>query len=96
MPDKGSWESELAKLRPEARKRVEAALKEGLEAELAGEALSPEARMAEFSRGWFFSRSRPTAFGEAEVMRNTMTLDDESFGKFAERLTQLKSLKDAK
>jgi hypothetical protein len=96
MADKGSWETELAKLRPEARTRVEAALKEGLEAELAGEALSPEARRAEFSRGWFFSRAKPADLVEEEVMRKTMSLDDASFRNFAERLTQLKSLKDKK
>lgn len=46
MAEKSDWESELAKLRPEARRKVEAALKEGLEAELAGEATSPDARLA--------------------------------------------------
>ena len=96
MPEKTSWESELAKLRPEARRRVEAALKQGLEAELAGESTSPLARAAEFSRGWFFSRAKPAEMLEEEVMRNTMTLDDESFRNFADRLTQLKSLKDQK
>ena len=96
MADKTSWESELSKLRPEARRRVEAALKEGLETELSEEAVSAQARAAEFSRGWFFSRAKPAALGEEEVMRNTMSLDDESFRKFAERLAQLKNIKDAK
>jgi hypothetical protein len=96
MAEKTDWESELAKLRPEARRRVEAALKAGLEAELSGEAVSAEARKAEFSRGWFFSRAKPAALGEEEVMRNTISMDDESFRKFAERLTQLKNLKDVK
>lgn len=93
MPD-DSWEKELAKLGPEARRRVEASLKAGLEAELAAEVTSPEARAAEFSRGWFFSRAKPASFQEEEVMRQSMTLDDESFKRFATRLTQLKSLKD--
>src|ERR1051325_1016298 len=96
MADKTNWESELAKLRPEARRRVEAALKQGLESELAGEAMNPAARAAEFSRGWFFSRAKPAEMLEGEVMRNTMSLDGESFRNFAERLTQLKSLKDSK
>jgi len=91
-----NWENELAKLRPEARRKVEAALKEGLAAELSGEAVSPEARRAEFSRGWFFSRAKPADLMEEELMRNTMNLDDTSFQRFAERLTQLKSLKDQK
>ena len=56
-----SWDKELAKLSPEARRRVEQSLKAGLAAELASEALSPEARLAEFSRGWFFSRSKPSS-----------------------------------
>jgi hypothetical protein len=89
------WDKELAKLAPEARRRVEASLKAGLQAELAGEAVSAEARAAEFSRGWFFSRAKPASLQEEEVMRNTMTLDDESFKQFAGRLSQLKSLKDA-
>jgi hypothetical protein len=90
-----NWEKELAKLAPEARKRVEASLKAGLDAELAAEAVSAEARAAEFSRGWFFSRAKPASLQEEEVMRKTMALDDESFKKFANRLSQLKSLKDA-
>ena len=94
MAESPNWERELAKLAPETRKRVEAAMKEGLEAELAAEAGSFEARKAEFSRGWFFSRSKPVDFAEDEVMRKSMSLDDESFIKFANRLTELNSLKD--
>jgi hypothetical protein len=90
-----NWEKELARLTPEARKRVEASLKAGLAAELAQEAVSAEARMAEFSRGWFFSRAKPSSLQEEEVMRSSMSLDDEAFKKFANRLTQLKSIKDA-
>jgi hypothetical protein len=90
-----SWEKELAKLSPEARRRVEQSLKAGLAAELASEALSPEARLAEFSRGWFFSRSKPSSLQEEEVMRNSLAMDDDAFKKFASRLTQLKSIKDS-
>lgn len=90
-----NWEKELAKLSPEARKRVEASLKAGLAAELAAEAVSPEARLAEFSRGWFFSRAKPSSLQEEEVLRNSLAMDDEAFKKFAGRLTQLKSMKDA-
>ena len=90
-----SWEKELAKISPEAKKRVEAALKAGLAAELAAEAVSPEARLAEFSRGWFFSRAKPSSLQEEEVMRNYLALDDEAFRKFANRRTQLKSIKDS-
>ena len=95
MADTTNWEGELAKLAPEARKRVEAALKAGLEAELSAEAVSPDARRAEFSRGWFFSRAKPADLQEEGILRRSMSLDDESFGKFAERLTKLKSIKDA-
>ena len=99
MADTTNWEEQLAKLAPDARKRVEEALRAGLEAELAAEALSPAARATEFSRGWFFSRAKPAsleALEEKGILQQSLNMDDAAFGKFAARLTQLKNLKDVK
>jgi hypothetical protein len=93
--DKVDWESKLAELAPDARKRVEEVLKKGIEAELTSEATSDLARAAEFSRGWFFSRRMEPTVQEEEMLRGTLAMDDEGFTKFAERLAQLKKLKDS-
>jgi hypothetical protein len=81
----------LSSLGPEARARVEAALKAAVERELTAEAPVAELR-GEFSRGIIFSRSRPAALREemASVLRQATELDEPTFAKFAERLRTLK------
>jgi hypothetical protein len=91
--DKVDWESKLAALAPDARKRVEEILAKGIESELAAEATG-ELRAAEFSRGWFFSRRMEPSVMEEELLRGTLSMDEAGFSKFAERLAKLKSLKD--
>ena len=92
------YSKQLEELAPEARKRIESLLKASIERELAsGVATAGDALAAkEFSKGWFFSRSRPTGLRPEEemILENVARLDDSSFAKFAERLAALKSIKD--
>jgi len=88
----------LEQLAPEARKRVEEILKGTIERELATGAGGGIEGMKskEFSKGWFFSRSRPNGLRPEEemILENVARLDDGSFAKFAERLATLKTMKD--
>jgi hypothetical protein len=84
----------------DARARVEAALTETLEREIASASLGPGAAAA-FSRskGLAFSKSKVTSLEterirseiDATVLRNLEQLDDEKFARFAERITSLRS-----
>jgi hypothetical protein len=88
-----SLETRLARLAPEARARVEAALVEAVQRELVqqGAGLLTEAK--EFSKGWFFSRSRPQAFAvEDRVIQEAASMDEASFAKFASRLRMLRDV----
>ena len=92
--------TDLAKLAPEARARVEAALKRTLDAELSKAATGvagPEAMAHSRSKGFFFSRSKtsdimrgPQVEIEQAVLRNIETMDDTAFHKFADRLVTLR------
>ncbi len=98
MPD---YSKQLEQLAPEARKRVEEILKASIERELARDAaggggVAGELAKKEFSKGWFFSRSRPVGIRPEEemILDNVVRLDDTSFARFAERLASLKAIKD--
>lgn len=86
----GSFQSRLTSLSPEARARVEAALKTTIDAELASEA--GQRLSGQFSRGWIFSRV-VNALPEQELINEAMQLDDAKFSQFAERLVRLKQMK---
>ena len=91
------YAKQLDQLAPEARKRIESILKSSIERELATAAGSAIAARGEFSKGWFFSRSRPGSIGQPEealILQSAATLDDAAFGRFAERLVSLKGMKD--
>jgi len=81
--------SAMEKLTPDARQRVQDALKASIEAELIGSRIN---EAAEFSRGWVFSRSRPKpdSLQEDQILQNAMSMDEASFAKFAKNLAQLK------
>jgi hypothetical protein len=89
----------LKDLNPEARERVESALKaaierEAAEANIGGSALAGGNM---FSRGWIFSRITPTAV-DARLINEAMELDKlsaEEFSSFANRLAEVKRLTDA-
>lgn len=86
----------LDQLTPEARQRVQDALKNHIESELsAGSGLSDLAKRGEFSRGIIFSRSRPASMldRDREVLDQAAKLDEATFAKFAKNISQLKSLK---
>jgi len=89
---------QLDQLAPEARRRVEGILKSSIERELAsGVAAGAQVAAKEFSKGWFFSRSRPSGELRPEeefILQNATALDDAAFSRFAERLVSLKALKD--
>jgi hypothetical protein len=78
----------LAQLGPEARARVDDAMKTAIEQELA----TARPARGEFSRGIIFSRSRPAALlaGQDSVIQHAASLDDATFAKFADRLRSLK------
>jgi hypothetical protein len=80
----------LDELTPESRKRVEEALKAQIETELASPGALREAK--EFSRGIFFSRSRPATLlaQEQDVINQAARMDEAAFGKFARNLATLK------
>jgi len=97
MADKKVDYGEVSKLAPEARARVEDALKRSLEAELqreAGGVVGAEAMAHSRSKGFFFSRSKTSDVlrrpDEEALIRNVETMGEVEFNKFAERLTQLK------
>jgi hypothetical protein len=95
MAEPEPLESRLAGLSKEARARVEQTMKEAIERELATEAMGPAAaREKEFSKGWFFSRSRPTTAMDLEktVLQHAAVMDDKAFEVFASRLRSLKGM----
>ena len=94
--------SHLEKLAPEAREQVEAALKRTLDTELARQSQGggPEAMVHSRSKGFFFSRSKTSASildevtnpAERVLVEKVESLDEASFSKFADRLSQLKKI----
>lgn len=94
-------QSQIDKLPPDARARVNAALKRAIEGELASGSVGPgdELMAHSRSRGFILSRSRTTDSLREErvnvdraVLRNLETLDDAAFTKFAERLATVKKI----
>lgn len=86
-------DDQLKQLKPEARARVQEALKASLEKELVAGAstgaLGNEA--AAHSRGILFSRATATIRDiEQVVINQAAQLDDQQFDKFVGRLSQLK------
>ena len=94
--------SNLEKLTPEARAKVESALKRTLDTELAraSEGDGTEAMAFSRSKGFFFSRSKTsdslldqvTNPAERVLVDKLETLDEASFSKFADRLATLKKI----
>ena len=95
MPKETEINSKLEKLAPEARLRVENALKANIEAELATSSVADKAGK-EFSRGIIFSRSRGKMVGldDKDVLSEMGGMDEATFSKFADRLKALKDIKD--
>lgn len=94
MADKQTTEIP-ANLSAEARERVDKALKEALEREIAEAGISPGGLAAAgniFSRGWIFSRLTPTAEKEmARILPELSKMGSEEFVRFASRLAELKA-----
>jgi hypothetical protein len=92
MPEelRGELKAKLANLAPDARTRVEEALGKVIDVELAKGA-------KEFSKGVFFSRSRPSSLTgrleDNQLIDKAVNLDDQAFAKFAQRLSSLKDLR---
>jgi hypothetical protein len=101
MANGQSLDAKLTGLGRDARARVETALKAAIERELAAEATGVSAGAVsaakEFSKGWFFSRSRPVKSIDEELafVQLAASMDEASFAKFAERLQSLRTLRDA-
>ncbi|WP_157084706.1 hypothetical protein [Sphingomonas pituitosa] len=102
-------EGELSKLNPDARSRVEEAMKRAIESEIAraatgvaGDELMAHSR----SKGFFFSRSKttdalkdrinPVVDLDRALLRNVESLDDAAFSRFADRLSKLRDMKPSK
>jgi len=83
----------LGDLQPEARLRVETALKDAIDREVvSGAGGGPLAAGNIFSRGWIFSRLTPTAL-DARIIRELpglASMGPEEFVTFANRLAEMK------
>jgi hypothetical protein len=90
--------SRLEKLDPDARGRVESALKDALERETVAGGLGGGTAAAGniFSRGWIFSRLTPTAVDLAGIaeLPGVAALSPQEFTDFAGRLAELKRKTD--
>jgi hypothetical protein len=86
----------LAELPPDARARVEAALKATLDSELTASAArrvgGPEVAR-DFSRGIIFSKVVNAVASQDAVVLPALNLDEAQFSRFADRLAQLQRLK---
>jgi hypothetical protein len=89
MANEPGLETKLSKLSPEARTKIEDALRTSIEAELSNEGAIKA--KGQFSRGVFFSRSSSL---DRELFDEALKLDDEKFNKFAQRLASLRKLKE--
>jgi hypothetical protein len=89
MANESKLEARLAKLSPEARSKVEEALRVSIESELSNEVGNK--LKSQFSRGVFFSRSSSL---DRELMDEALNLDDAKFTQFAQRMSALRKLKD--
>jgi hypothetical protein len=82
--------SQLGKLNPQSRLRVESALKDTLERELAGPGANPAAA---FSRGILFSKSGKTISLDEVVLPGLAEMDEAKFKTFMDRIATLKGNK---
>jgi hypothetical protein len=82
----------LDNLSPEARARVESALKENIDRELVKEAtaIGDGGRVSAFSRGILFSKNSAARPGEELVLPAIHEMDDAKFKTFLDRVTALK------
>ena len=86
--------AQLSKLSPEARARVESALKDTLEKEIAVETGGrvPGAA-ASFSRGILFSKSGKSLSLDEEILPGLAEMDEAKFKAFTDRIAQLRGRK---
>ena len=83
-----------AALGPDAQKRVAAALKTSVEAELANRIGAAADAGAQFSRGIFFSRQSAAGLDTEQVILPQLAeMDDQRFESFAQRLSTLRNLR---
>jgi len=84
----------LSSLQPEARARVESALKAAIEREVAAGRVGGGAAAGGnmFSRGWVFSRITPAARDEGLIMQHpeVAKMSPDQLASFAQRLAQMK------
>ncbi len=90
----GIYDKLIEQLAPEARRRIEQLLRDRVEQELIADPSDTLARK-EFSKGWFFSRSRPCGLSLRDeiVLEEAVRANDGAFARFAERLATLKAMK---
>lgn len=94
MPDDKTISAKLAGLSPEARARVEAQLKNHIDAEIAsgGSLRTPGGAAASFSRGIFFSRVASHDSMAEKVLPQVAEMNEEQFANFASRLAKLRDI----
>lgn len=83
--------SKLSDLNPAVRARVENALKETIDREIAASGGPAGARMA-FSRGIFFSKSGARASLEETILPAVTEMDEAKFKTFMDRIATLKKM----
>jgi hypothetical protein len=81
-------ESQLAKLTPDARQRVEDALRTSIDSELSAETITREESV--FSRGIVFSR---VAKPEVAALKEIMNMEDDKFSALADRVAAIRKIK---
>ena len=82
--------SKLSQLNPAARARVEGALRETIEREVAGELGGPGGSARAFSRGIFFSKSGKAISLDELILPSISEMDEAKFATFMDRITALK------
>lgn len=82
-------ESQLGKLTPDARQRVEDALRTSIDSELSAERIMQEGAI--FSRGIVFSRVASET--PKEDMNEILNMEDDKFSKLADRVAAIRKIK---
>jgi hypothetical protein len=83
----------LSQLPPDARARVEEALKANIETELAASAATPALRpVGDFSRGIIFSKVVYHNVMLENVVSQAALMDEATFNAFAQRLAQIRDI----
>lgn len=87
--------SRIEDLSPEGQARISEVLKSAIEREVAAGGGAGLRASGQFSRGWIFSRVvSASRLEEQVILPMAQSMSDQDFSAFAQRLSELKKLKD--